>query len=84
MIRVENIKNVHNNLITLEEGREIDPLEDPEMVRLVAVNLELAVKNLIDSKAPLECLTLSANICTHRVTAIPTADGGVKVLVFEN
>jgi hypothetical protein len=67
-----------------EEGREVDALSDPEMVRLVALNLELAVKNLMSSRTPPECLVLTADICTHRLMAVPTADGEVKVLVFES
>jgi hypothetical protein len=67
-----------------EVGREVDALNDPEMVRLVALNLELAVKNLMSSRTPPECLVLTADICTHRLMAVPTADGEVKVLVFES
>lgn len=67
-----------------DTGREVDVLNDPEMVRLVALNLELAVKNLMSSKAPPEALVLTADICTHRLMALPTADGDVKVLVFES
>ncbi len=67
-----------------ETGREVDVLNDPEIIRLVALNLELAVKNLMSSKAPPECLVLTADICTHRLMAVPTADGDVKVLVFES
>jgi hypothetical protein len=67
-----------------EEGREVDALNDPETVRLVALNLELAVKNLMSSRTPPECLVLTADICTHRLMAVPTADGEVKVLVFES
>jgi hypothetical protein len=67
-----------------ETGREVDALNDPEIVRLVALNLELAVKNLMSSRTPPECLVLTADICTHRLMALPTADGDVKVLVFES
>jgi len=67
-----------------ETGREVDALNDPEIVRLTALNLELAVKNLMSSKAPPECLVLTADICTHRLMAIPTADGDAKLLVFES
>ncbi|MEM2142512.1 MAG: hypothetical protein QXS20_09965 [Candidatus Thorarchaeota archaeon] len=65
------------------EGREVDPVMDPEVVRLTALNLELAVKNLIASKCAPECVLVTADIWTHRLVAIPTRDGTVKVLVFE-
>ncbi|MFX0107384.1 MAG: hypothetical protein ACFE7R_03805 [Candidatus Hodarchaeota archaeon] len=71
------------NILTPEEGREVDPFTDSELVRLVALNLELAVRNLMQSKNPPECLMLTADICTHRLVAMPTADNDVKVLVFE-
>lgn len=71
------------NVIGPEIGREVDPLNDPETVRLVAVNLELAVRNLVGSATPPECIVLSADICTHRLIAMPTSDGDVSVLVFD-
>ena len=71
------------NVIGPEVGREVDPFNDPETVRLVALNLELAVRNLVRSATPPECIVLSADICTHRLIAIPTADGDISVLVFD-
>ena len=84
MINTESIEPIVGNILTPEEGRAVDPFNDPEMVRLVAVNLELAVRNLIQAKASPECLVLTADICTHRLVAMPTEDGDVNVLVFES
>lgn len=71
------------NVIGPEAGREVDPYNDSELVRLVALNLELAVRNLLGSANPPECIVLSADICTHRLVAMPTSDGDVSVLVFD-
>ncbi len=84
MINTESIEPIVGNILTPEEGRTVDPFNDPEMMRLVAVNLELAVRNLIQAKASPECLVLTADICTHRLVAMPTDDGDVNVLVFES
>ncbi len=70
-------------VVTTEEGRAVDPFTDSELIRLTAVNLELAVKNLIASSTPPECLVLTADICTHKIVAKPTASGDVEVLVYE-
>ncbi|TXT54125.1 MAG: hypothetical protein BAJATHORv1_90074 [Candidatus Thorarchaeota archaeon] len=67
-----------------ENGREIDIYEDPEVVRLVALNLELAVKNLMASNSSPECLILTADICTHRLLAMPKKNGDVQIIVFDN
>lgn len=83
MIRTQKIDPIIGDIITPEHGREVDPFTDPETVRLVAINLELAVRNLISAKAPPECLVITADICTHKLMAVPTADGDVKVLVFD-
>jgi hypothetical protein len=83
MIRTHGIEPYPGDIITPEQGREVDPFTDPEHVRLVAINLELAVRNLISARAPPECLVITADICTHKLMAVPTADGDVKVLVFE-
>ena len=61
----------------------MDPFTDSEIVRLVAINLELAVRNLISANAPPESLVVTADIGTQKIMAIPTADGDIKVLVFE-
>ncbi|TFF92538.1 hypothetical protein EU545_00620 [Candidatus Thorarchaeota archaeon] len=83
MIRTHGIEPLLGDIVGPEQGREVDPFTDPETVRLVAINLELAVRNLISAKAPPECLVVTADICTHRLMAVPTADGDVKVLVFD-
>ena len=83
MIRTQSIEPVYGGNITPDQGREVEPT-DPEVVRLLALNLELAIKNLVRSKSSPECLVLTADICTHRLMAMPTADGDVKVLVFES
>jgi hypothetical protein len=70
-------------VVVTEEGRAVDPFTDSELIRLTAVNLELAVKNLIASNTPPECLVLTADICTHRLVAKPTPSGDVEVLVYE-
>ena len=82
MIRTESISPLLN-VETPDTWREVDPFLDPEVVRLTALNIELAVRNLIQSKDPPECLTLTADICTHLLMATPTADGDVKVTVFD-
>jgi len=85
MIGTERMDTTAIEYLTLpEDGREVDAINDPEMVRLVALNLELAVKNLMCSRNPPECLVLTADMSTHRLKAMPTADGEVKVLVFES
>ena len=67
----------------LQSGREVDPETDSEIIRLTALNLELAVRNLSSSQTPPVCLTISADICTHTIVATPTDDGEIKVLVFD-
>lgn len=79
----EKVATTFADVVNPEEGREVDPFVDPQLVRLVAVNLELAVRNLIGSNTPPECLTLSADIGTHRIVAMPTENGDVRVLLFE-
>jgi hypothetical protein len=79
----EKIEPILGNIETAEAGREVDSFTDPEVVRLTAINLECAVRNLMMANAPPECLVITADICTHKLMAIPTADGEVKVLVFE-
>jgi len=84
MIRTQSIEPVYGGDMTSDQGREVDPFTDPEVVRLLALNLELAIKNLVGSKSSPECLVLTADICTHKLMAMPTADGDIKVLVFES
>jgi hypothetical protein len=79
----ERIEPIIGNIEISETGRLVDPFTDPEVVRLTACNLEMAVRNLMTANAPPECLVITADICTHKLMAIPTADGEVKVLVFE-
>ena len=81
--RKKRIEPIIGNIETSETGRLVDPFTDPEVVRLTACNLEMAVRNLMTANAPPECLVITADICTHKLMAIPTADGEVKVLVFE-
>ncbi len=83
MIRTQSIEPVYGSDITPDLGREVNPT-DPEVVRLLALNLELAIKNLVRSISSPECLVLTADICTHKLMAMPTADGDIKVLVFES
>jgi len=83
MIRTQKIEPIFEDFIQPDNGHEVDPITDSETVRLVAINLELAVRNLISANAPPESLVVTANIGTHKLMAIPTADGNVKVLVFE-
>ncbi|MCK5239339.1 MAG: hypothetical protein KAR33_07330 [Candidatus Thorarchaeota archaeon] len=82
MIR-SGLETTFANVIGPETGREVDPFTDSEIIRLVALNLELAVRNLVGSATPPECIVLTADICTHRLVAMPTSDGDVSVLVFE-
>ena len=83
MIRTQRIEPLFGDITTPENGREVDPFTDSEIVRLVAINLELAVRNLISANAPPESLVVTADIGTQKIMAIPTADGDIKVLVFE-
>ncbi|MFW9925365.1 MAG: hypothetical protein ACFFDM_01220 [Candidatus Thorarchaeota archaeon] len=83
MIRTQKIEPIFGDFTQPDNWREVDPFTDSETVRLVAINLELAVRNLITANAPPECLVVTADICTHKLMAIPTADGDVKVLVFD-
>jgi hypothetical protein len=82
MIRTESINPLLPVDIT-DTGREVDPVVDSEMIRLTALNLELAVRNLVQSREPPECLVITAELCNHRIMATPTADGDIKVIVFE-
>ena len=82
MIRTQKIEQIFGDYSS-DSGREVDPFTDSETVRLVAVNLELAVRNLISARAPPESLVVTADIGTQKLMAIPTADGDIKVLVFE-
>jgi hypothetical protein len=70
-------------VVVTEEGRAVDPFTDSELIRLTAVNLELAVKNLIASSTPPECIVITADLCTHRLVAKPTPSGEIEVRVFE-
>ena len=68
---------------TLDVGREVDPFNDPEIVRLTALNIELAAKNLVQSKYPPRCLVITAELCEYTLQARPTDDGEIKVLLYE-
>ena len=82
MIR-SGIETGFTSTLTSETSREVDPFTDPESVRLVAINLELAVRNLMNSSIAPECLVLTADICSHRLIAMPDDNGEVSVLVIE-
>ena len=79
LLRTEAIETIP----LLESGREVDPEIDSELIRLTALNLELAVRNLANSRNPPSCLTISADICTHTIVATPTDDGEIRVLVYD-
>ncbi|TET07394.1 MAG: hypothetical protein E3J86_13125 [Candidatus Thorarchaeota archaeon] len=83
MIRTQKIEPIFEDFTQPDNGREVDPFTDSETVRLVAINIELSVRNLISANAPPESLVVTADIGTHKLMAIPTADGEVKVLVFQ-
>ncbi len=83
MLKTEIAENTFRDDLVPEDGREVNLFTDPETVRLTALNLELAVKNLMNSSNVPECLILTADICTHRLVAMPTSDECVKVQVFE-
>ena len=83
MIR-SGLETSFTSTLISESGRAVDPFTDPEIVRLVAINLELAVRNLMSSNAPPNCLVLTADICTHRLIAMPDGNGDVSVLVSES
>ncbi|MFW9801927.1 MAG: hypothetical protein ACFFFC_04715 [Candidatus Thorarchaeota archaeon] len=70
-------------VVVTEEGRAVNPFTDSELIRLTAINLELAVKNLIASSTPPECIVITAELCTHRLVAKPTPSGEIEVRVFE-
>ena len=67
MIRTHKIDPIFGDISTPENGREVDPFTDSETVRLVAVNLELAVRNLISANAPPESLVVTADIGTQKI-----------------
>lgn len=83
MLRTEKIDTSFGSYISSEEGREVDPFNDSELVRLVALNLELAVRNLLTAANPPECCVLTADICTHRLVAMPDGNGDIIVRVFD-
>ena len=82
MIR-SGIETSFTNTLISETSREVDPFTDSESVRLVAINLELAVRNLMNSSISPECLVLTADICSHRLVAMPDGNGEVSVFVIE-
>jgi len=80
VIRTESIETT-STVMSLSIGREVDPFTDSELVRLTALNLEMAVRNLINAGCSPECLTLTADLVTHRLVAMPRPDGSVRVVV---
>ncbi len=83
MIKSKNYETLQA-IPPVEQGRAVNPFTDPEAVRLTALNLELAVRNLIQSNCIQEGIVLKADIVSHRLVATPTADGSVQVLVYTN
>ena len=81
MIRLKDV--TYENLVPANEGRLVDPFEDPEHIRLTALNLELAAKNLLSANVSPDCLVITADLCTHRLVAAPNADGEISVMVYE-
>ena len=82
MIRSESIDTLAF-LVQPENGRAVDPFNDPEIVRLVAANLEMAVRNLMMANSSPECLVLTADICSHKLVAAPKADGSISVIIYD-
>ncbi|MGY5874112.1 MAG: hypothetical protein RTU30_00060 [Candidatus Thorarchaeota archaeon] len=83
MIRMKDVETIYENLVPTNEGRLVDPFEDPEHIRLTALNLELAAKNLLIANVATECLVLTADLCNHRLIATPNVDGEITVMVYE-
>ncbi|MHA1770617.1 MAG: hypothetical protein ACTSYL_09565 [Candidatus Thorarchaeota archaeon] len=83
MIR-STIANAMQTVPSTEQGRTVDPFTDPEMVRLAAINLELAVRNLMQSSCIPNSIILTADLVTHQLVAAPTSNGEVRVVVFTN
>ena len=81
MIRSQSINTTENPTIT-GQGRVVDPYTDPEVIRLAALNLELALRNLVNAGCPTEHLVLTADLAVCRLVATPQSDGGVQVLVL--
>ncbi|MGY5854429.1 MAG: hypothetical protein RTU92_12750 [Candidatus Thorarchaeota archaeon] len=81
MIRLKDV--TYENLVPADAGRLVDPFEDPEYIRLTALNLELAAKNLLSANIATECLVLTADLCNHRLVATPNENGEISVLVYE-
>ena len=82
MLRMKEI-GTYEDLMSTETGRPVDVYEDPEYIRLTALNLELAAKNLFEAGVSPECLVLSADLCEHKLVAKPNAAGNIEVLVYE-
>ncbi len=82
MLRMKEI-GTYEELMHTDEGRPVDAFEDPEYIRLTALNLELAVKNLYQAGVSPECLVLTAELCNHTLVAKPSADGSISVMVYE-
>lgn len=82
MIRSESIDTLAL-LVEPENAREVDPFNDPEIVRLVAANLEMAVRNLMIANSSPDCLVVTADICSHKLVAAPQADGSISVTVYD-
>ena len=80
---MKDMETTYENLVTTDAGRLVDPFEDPEYIRLTALNLELAAKNLLSANVSPDCLVLTADLCTHKLIATPNANGEISVMVYE-
>ncbi len=67
----------------LGNSRAVNPQKDSEQIVLAAINLELAVKNIMTATNPPACCVLTASISNCRLVAMPTDDGDVRVLVYD-
>jgi hypothetical protein len=83
LIRLKDMETMLEGLITPDTGRLVDPFEDSEEIRLTALNLELAAKNLLSAGVSPSCLVLTAELCSHKLVATPDSGNEIKVMVYE-
>ncbi len=81
MIRSECI-NTTEEMTLSGQGRLVDPYTDPEVIRLTALNLEMAMRNLLSAGCAPDSLVLTADLAMCRLVATPSTDGGVQVRVL--
>ncbi len=82
MIGARDANSALSSIAPQDIGRPVDPMTDSEDIRLIAVNLELAMRNLLSATALPTDIVLTADLRTCRVMAMPTEDGEVQVRVF--